>query len=414
MNLQGIGLQDNNLSGWDFSGQDLTHANLRFSTLAGANLSGANLTGAVLFSSTLRGANLSGAVVTGADFYNTTSNGFSEAHLASTASYQSKNLQGIRLETNDLTGWDLSGQNLTNASLSGSTLANADLSGAVVTGANFASATAFGFTEAQLASTASYQSKNLQGIRLVGNDLTGWDLTGQDLTNADLRGSTLANADLSGANLRNANLGAGTIVASVGFASSTIYNQWTVFPEGFDPVTFGLTLLPSPKGDFDANDALDADDVDMLAYRIGRRNIQTSLLSDSAFDVNSDGNIDLEDYRVWVKDLKHTWFGDANLDGEFDSDDLIQVLSARKYETTESVFFGDIHNPVIWSEGDWNADHEFTTADLVVALADGGYERGPRAAVASVPEPATLATLLVGVIAVLSASRTRREDPLML
>ena len=33
-----------------------------------------------------------------------------------------------------------------------------------------------GFTEAQLASTASYQAKNLQGIGLGGNDLKGWDL----------------------------------------------------------------------------------------------------------------------------------------------------------------------------------------------------------------------------------------------
>ena len=55
----------------------------------------------------------------------------------------------------------------------------------MVTGANFSDTTSRGFTQAQLASTASYQAKNLQGIGLGGNDLTGWDLSGQNLTNAE-------------------------------------------------------------------------------------------------------------------------------------------------------------------------------------------------------------------------------------
>ena len=40
------------------------------------------------------------------------------------------------------------------------------------------------------------------------------------------------------------------------------------------------------------------------------------------FDLNSDSYIDLEDHRIWVKDIKHTWYGDADLDGEFNSSDL--------------------------------------------------------------------------------------------
>jgi hypothetical protein len=81
---------------------------------------------------------------------------------------------------------------------------------------------------------------------------------------------------------------------------------------------------------------------------------------------------DLEDHRVWVDELKHTWFGGANLDGEFNSEDLVQVLAANKYEATERDCFGNIINPASWTEGDWNADGEFTSSDLVVALADGG------------------------------------------
>ncbi len=89
----------NDLTGWNFSGQNLTNASLYASTLTNANLSGANLTNATLASSTLTNANLSGAVVTGASFDDTTSRGFTQAQLASTASYQAKNLQGIRLGT---------------------------------------------------------------------------------------------------------------------------------------------------------------------------------------------------------------------------------------------------------------------------------------------------------------------------
>jgi uncharacterized protein YjbI with pentapeptide repeats len=165
--------------------------------------------------------------VTGADFGYTTSRGFTQAQLASTSSYQAKNLQGIWLWRNDLTGWDFSRQDLTganlisstltNANLSGANLANSDLrvatltdanlTGAVVTSANFSSHTSNDFTQAQLASTASYQAKNLQGIGLEQNNLTGWDFSGQDLTGANLGSSTLTNANLTGAVVTGANFG---------------------------------------------------------------------------------------------------------------------------------------------------------------------------------------------------------------
>jgi hypothetical protein len=37
------------------------------------------------------------------------------------------------------------------------------------------------------------------------------------------------------------------------------------------------------------------------------------------FDVNGDAGVDQQDLHIWVKDLKSTWFGDANLDGEFNA-----------------------------------------------------------------------------------------------
>ncbi len=181
-NLTGIGLWGSDLTGWDFTGQNLSNASLS--------------------SSTLTSANLAGAVVTGANFGDTASRGFTQAQLASTQSYQDKNLTGIGLAGNDLTGWDFTGQNLSNAYLSSSKLTSANLAGAVVTGANFDGTTSRGFTRAQLASTQSYQDKNLTGIRLERNNLSGWDFSGQNLTSARLGGSNLRGANLSGADLR--------------------------------------------------------------------------------------------------------------------------------------------------------------------------------------------------------------------
>lgn len=119
-NLAGIGLWDNYLLGWDFSGQDLSDANLAFSTLTNVNLEG--------------------AVVTGFDFSRTVEHGFTKEQLYSTQSYQEKNLSGIRSWENDLTGWDFSGQNLINADLYLSSLADADLSFVDLRGATGVSA----------------------------------------------------------------------------------------------------------------------------------------------------------------------------------------------------------------------------------------------------------------------------------
>lgn len=47
-----------------------------------------------------------------------------------------------------------------------------------------------------------------------------------------------------------------------------------------------------------------------------------------------------------------------------------------------------------WAEGDWDGNADFTSADLILALADGGYEAGPRRA--AVPEPSAVVLLLFG------------------
>ncbi|MCA9212206.1 MAG: hypothetical protein KDB27_04000 [Planctomycetales bacterium] len=83
----------------------------------------------------------------------------------------------------------------------------------------------------------------------------------------------------------------------------------------------------------------------------------------------------------WVVQLDHpldAWIGDADLNGEFNSGDLVAVFQAKEYE---DIFQGNS----TWATGDWNGDGDFTTSDLVFAFQDGGYEKGLRPA--AVPEP---------------------------
>ena len=143
-----------------------------------------------------------------------------------------------------------------------------------------------------------------------------------------------------------------------------------------------MTPLPTLIGDFSGNAILDTADIDRLIDEMGG--------SDPQFDLNSDGAVNEFDLTYWIHDLKKTYFGDANLDGEFASSDLVLVFGAGEYED-------EIESNSIWSTGDWTGDRDFTSGDLVRAFQDGGYEQGPRGAV--VPEPTTILLTAVGMAA---------------
>jgi hypothetical protein len=69
----------------------------------------------------------------------------------------------------------------------------------------------------------------------------------------------------------------------------------------------------------------------------------------------------------------------------------VTVFQAGRYEDA-------INDNSTWSTGDWNADGDFTSSDLVAAFQYGGYKAGPRPALAVVPEPSTLILTLVGLL----------------
>jgi hypothetical protein len=162
-----------------------------------------------------------------------------------------------------------------------------------------------------------------------------------------------------------------------------------------------LNVLGGIAGDFNNDDRLDVLDIDLLTAQVRTGN------NNATFDITNDGQVDDADRRQWVITLRKTWFGDANMDGEFSSTDFVLVFEKGEYED-------GIDNNSTWSDGDWNGDGNFGSSDFVVAFQDGGYEQGPRPGVAAVPEPAGWGMLLVGAVISRRLSRaepSRRTPP---
>jgi hypothetical protein len=154
-----------------------------------------------------------------------------------------------------------------------------------------------------------------------------------------------------------------------------------------------LRFVEAPEpGDFNGNGVLDSEDIDLLSAEVRATSHQ------GAFDLNSDTLVDQRDRQVWVNQLRLTFFGDSNLDGEFNSSDLVLVFQAGQYEDT-------VAGNATWATGDWNGDADFDSTDFVTAFQEGGYERGPRQG-AAVPEPSS--ACLLGLAGCLYAFKRRR------
>ncbi len=149
-------------------------------------------------------------------------------------------------------------------------------------------------------------------------------------------------------------------------------------------------LAPGIEGDYNANGALDSGDLDLNAS-VGIAN------RDLSYDLNEDGVVNTADRIAWVNGLKNTWMGDADLNGVFDSSDLVKVFSAAKYESGQAA---------TWDQGDWDGDMTFNSGDLVAAFSNAGYDAGerpggPNPAVV-VPEPTSMVLILFGCLCFLA------------
>lgn len=70
--------------------------------------------------------------------------------------------------------------------------------------------------------------------------------------------------------------------------------------------------------------------------------------------------------------IRQTVPGDSNLDGQFNTADIVLTLLAGEYND-------DIPHNSTWYDGDWNWDGDFDVLDLVAALQAGSYVPGRRA-----------------------------------
>ena len=176
------------------------------------------------------------------------------------------------------------------------------------------------------------------------------------------------------------------------------YTYSSAFSVTDDGTIYGWTnghiaiWTPIADGDFDQSGQFDLVDILLLFEQIQSED------PDLDYDLDDDAQVTSTDLHVWIKGLRKTWIGDADLDGEFNTSDLVAVFQAGNFEKSDLL--------ADWSQGDWNGDGAFNTSDLVAAFQDGGFERGPREAVVAVPEPNSILVFMVGLMA--SCIRGRR------
>ncbi len=228
LDFSGADLSEANLCGVKLSGVNLSCAKLSVINLSGANLSEANLSDAKLNVARLSGANLISAILNNSSLNvaNLIRADLSRAQLRG-ASLIRAELIRAELSRADLFEANLSGADLREATLRQANLRRADLSeanlrGASLTGANLemanlnaADMSRTDLSGANLRDTELRQA-NLSHANLSGADLSGANLRWADLSKANLRwadlsgaklsGATLIGADLSNANLTNASL----------------------------------------------------------------------------------------------------------------------------------------------------------------------------------------------------------------
>ena len=130
---------------------------------------------------------------------------------------------------------------------------------------------------------------------------------------------------------------------------------------GSDEATVTISVIESQVlGDFNDDDAVTIEDVDLLCGAIRRG--ETDLL----YDVDGSGNITENDFATLISGVIGTTVGDSNLDGVFNSTDLIVVFQRNEYEDS-------IVGNSTWGDGDWTCDGEFDSGDLVAAFQLGDY-----------------------------------------
>jgi hypothetical protein len=140
--------------------------------------------------------------------------------------------------------------------------------------------------------------------------------------------------------------------------------------QGVRGVDFGNRRLAVPPVaevmdavDLNHDGQLSAGDIDLLTDIVRAGN------GPKNFDLSGDGIVDGDDVDVLVRGVMGVPFGDSNLDGIFDSSDLVKVFQNGKYEDSTK-------GRAKWEDGDWNGDGNFDTADMVFVFQQASYISG--------------------------------------
>lgn len=113
-------------------------------------------------------------------------------------------------------------------------------------------------------------------------------------------------------------------------------------------------------GDLTNDGTIDIHDINAMCVAI------RSSDANQVTDINGDGSINADDLYFLVVEIMGTTPGDSNLDGIFNSKDLVAIFQSGTFED-------NISGNSSWADGDWNCDGDFTTTDLVVAFQFASY-----------------------------------------
>lgn len=148
-----------------------------------------------------------------------------------------------------------------------------------------------------------------------------------------------------------------------------------------------------PDGDYDEDGELTAADIDLLTA-----GIRTCGDACFDFDLNQDGVADADDLDFWVRDIKGTLPGDANLDGTVQFPDFL--IMSRNFAGTGG-----------WGEGNFTTDTLVNFPDFLVLSRNFGLSAGdPGVAngeAAAVPEPSAVLLASIGGLVLLPRRRRR-------
>ena len=423
----GIHLASNNLTGWDFSNQNLAGAELIFAVLDSAKFARANLTNANLGFATLKAADFTAARLSNANLFAAT-------------------MTDVVADDSQVTGADLSFATLINARLPRADLSHANLSHTVLINANL---------DAAILADARLDGAALHGASLAGANFSRANLAGTGAPFANLAAANLTNANLAGASFTSANLSFTDARGAVGLSAQDALTRNMIWPDGHID---RLSLLASeqfairdyagdPERETPANAVMMVGPLTMAATSrldVGHTSViirgenlpkvaemlargfhggdwlgdgvtSSAAANDpskfSALGLMSNHWDDsrpyytiFADYSVQPSDLliRYTTIGDADLNGLVDGDDLTRLLIA----------YGRPGR--VWSDGDFDFNGVIDRQDLNLLLsgyAHQGASLGASAVVAAVPEPRSLSLLAVGFVAVsVGGKRFRRAD----